>query len=249
MFGFKRGAGRKVPRGGKASPDLFWDLHSHLLPGVDDGVRTIEDALEAIRALQSLGYRGSVITPHIYHGMYPNTRDTLEPVLAEVRAAVAALGIDYQLILAAEYFADEHLIALASHEPLLTFGPGTTRFVLVEYSYSTEPLLWADTLTALIRNRYTPVIAHIERYQFVCDAPELWLERFAQLGVKIQCNIGSLVGQYGPNARELAIKMRDLRRATFWGTDLHRARQVESFIKPGLTHLTELNRLNDLLLQ
>jgi hypothetical protein len=79
MFGFVRRAARKNPRGAPLTPTLGWDLHAHLLPGVDDGVRTVEDAIEAIRALQALGYRGSVLTPHVYHGLYPQRRAPREP--------------------------------------------------------------------------------------------------------------------------------------------------------------------------
>jgi tyrosine-protein phosphatase YwqE len=244
MFGFRRGAARRIPRGAKATPELNWDLHAHLMPGVDDGVRTMDEALEAVRGLVALGYRGGVLTPHVYRGLYPNTRETLEPVVETLRAAIAASGIDFAVQLGAEYFADEHLIDLAEREPLFSFGSETTRFVLLEYPYSAEPLLWADVLTSLVRNGYVPVLAHIERYRFVCDAPDVWLERFAQFGVKIQCNIGSLVGQYGARALELARRMRDERLASFWGTDLHRPTQVDKFIRPGLTHLTELGALN-----
>lgn len=249
MLGFIRRAARKNPRGTPSTPTLKWDLHAHLLPGVDDGVRTMDDALEAIRALQALGYRASVLTPHVYRDLYPNTREKLEPVLADLRAALAAAGIDHELHMAAEYFADEHLIELIEKEPLLSFGPESAPMVLIEYPYTSEPLLWADALSALVRKGYTPVLAHIERYRFVVQAPEVWLDRFAQFGVKIQCNIGSLVGQYGPHSFEFARRMRDSRLPTFWGTDLHRASQVEKFITPGLTHLTELGELNPTLLR
>jgi len=225
-------------------PDLVWDLHAHLIPGVDDGVTSIDDALESIRGLQALGYRGSVLTPHIYKGVYPNTRATLEPALTALRVALAEAGVDYAIHMAAEYFADEHLIELASREPLLSFGPPASPHVLLEYPYSVEPLLWADALSALVRAGYTPVLAHIERYRFVCDDPKLWLQRFAQFGVKIQCNIGSLVGQYGRPAHDLARQLRDDGVPAFWGTDLHRPSQIEKFIKPGLTHLTDIGVLN-----
>jgi len=211
---------------------------------VDDGVRTMDDALDAIRALQHLGYRASVLTPHIYRDLYPNTRATLDPVLANLRAALATAGIAHEVHMAAEYFADEHFIELVEREPLLSFGPVEKRFVLIEYPYTSEPLLWADALSALLRKGYTPVLAHIERYRFVTQAPDVWLDRFAQFGVIIQCNIGSLVGQYGPSSFEFARRMRDSRLPTFWGTDLHRTSQVEKFITPGLTHLTELGELN-----
>lgn len=244
MLGFTRKTPRKHPPGTRVQPEVWWDLHCHLLPGVDDGVRTIDEAVEAIRAVQTLGYRASVLTPHIYHGLYPNTRATLERALAELRAALAAAGIDHPLHLAAEYFADEHLIALIEREPLLAFGPRSAPHVLVEYAYLSEPLLWADALSALLRKGYTPVLAHIERYRFVVQAPELWLARFAELGVRIQCNIGSLAGQYGPEAFHFARRMRDQRVPTFWGTDLHRPGQVGKFIAPGLTHLTEIGEVN-----
>lgn len=247
MFGMKRGAPRKIVRGGKSSPDLTWDLHAHLIPGVDDGVPTVADAVEAIRSLRELGYRGSVVTPHVYRGLYPNTRETLEPALGALRAELATEHIDYALVMAAEYFADEHLIAFADREPLLSFGPPGSALVLVEYPYSVEPLLWADALTALVRNGYTPVIAHVERYRFVSDAPDLWLHRFAQYGAKLQCNIGSLVGQYGRTAQQLARLLRDRSIPTFWGTDLHRPSQIDKFIRPGLTHLVEAGQLNALL--
>lgn len=247
MFGFLRKAPRKNPPGSPATPELRWDLHAHLLPGVDDGVRTLDEALDAIRALRALGYRASVLTPHIYRDVYPNSRATLEPALASLRDALADADIDHELHLAAEYFADEHLIDLVEREPLLTFGPPDARCVLFEYPYTSEPLLWADAVTALRRKGYTPVLAHVERYRFVTHAPDLWLERFAQLGVKLQCNIGSLVGQYGERAQTLARRARDEGLATFWGTDLHRPSQVEKFITPGLTHLTELGALNSTL--
>lgn len=243
MFGFRRKVARKNP-GGAKSPKLGWDIHAHLLPGVDDGVRTIDDALDAIRALQLLGYRASVLTPHIYRDLYPNTRATLEPVLAQLRAALREAGIEHQLHMAAEYFADEHLIELIEREPLLSFGVDTKPMVLIEFPYTSEPLLWADVLSALVRRGYTPVVAHIERYRFVVQAPEVWLGRFAQFGATIQCNIGSLVGQYGPHSLEFARRMRDRGVPTFWGTDLHRASQVAKFITPGLTHLTEFGELN-----
>lgn len=205
----------------------------------------MEDALEAIRALQRLGYRASILTPHIYKGLYPNSRTSLEPVLAELRGALAHAGIEHRLHLAAEYFADEYLVELVESEPLLSFGPSDRPCVLIEYPYLSEPLLWADALSGLTRHGYTPVIAHIERYRFVIQAPELWLQRFAQFDAKIQCNIGSLAGQYGEESMLFARRMRDDGTASFWGSDLHRAKQVTSYIVPGLTHLTDLKELNE----
>lgn len=244
MLGFLRRAPRKNTPGEPASPRLHWDLHAHLIPGVDDGVKTVADAIEAVRALQSLGYRGSVLTPHIYRSVYPNTRATLEPAFAQLQAGLVDAGIDHGLVMAAEYFGDEYLLELIEREPLLSFGGTSQPMVLVEFPYTTVPLLWADLFSALLRKGYLPVLAHIERYRFVLESPEMWLERFAQFGIKIQCNIGSLAGQYGREAFEFARRMRDTGVPAFWGTDLHRPKQIAQYIRPALTHLTELGELN-----
>lgn len=244
MFEFLRRRARKGP----ARPSLHWDIHSHLLPNVDDGVRTFDDSIECIRGLQMLGYSGSIVTPHIYKGLYPNTRESVEPVFAELRIALADAGLTYELQLAAEYFADEHLIELARQgTPLLSFPADGRSCVLLEFPYQSEPLLWADALSALHRGGYSPVLAHVERYKFVTQNSAAWLERFTQFDVMFQCNIGSLVGQYGRESMEFARAMLSSGRVTFWGTDLHRAKQVDHFIAPGLTHLDELGELNPLL--
>lgn len=246
MFGFIR---RTARSGGPATPQLKWDLHAHLLPGVDDGVKTMEDAVEAIRALQALGYRASVLTPHVYHDLYPgNCEAIFAPVLTDLKSALSQAGIEHELKLAAEYFGDEHFLKLVEREPLLSFGSESERFVLVEFPYTSEPLLWADVFSAIIRHGYTPVLAHIERYRFVILDPETWLARFREFGVKLQCNIGSLAGQYGRESFEFARRMRNEQAATFWGTDLHRPKQVASYIVPGLTHLSDLGVLNQKLL-
>lgn len=243
MFGFKRGQPRIAGTAAHSSPRVSWDIHAHIIPGVDDGVRTVAEAVETITALRAIGYVGSIVTPHIYRGVYANTRQSLLTAAASFREELRTLHIDYGIELAAEYFADEHLIELVEREELLSFGR-ERRYVLIEFPYSVEPLLWADALTALLRKQYTPVVAHIERYHFVCEQPALWLERFRKFNVAIQCNIGSLVGQYGKYAFELARQMRDQRIATFWGTDVHRPSQVAKFVRTGLTHLTELGELN-----
>lgn len=227
-----------------AGPAVRWDLHAHLLPGVDDGVRTLDEALEAVRALQQLGYRGSVLTPHVYKGLYDNSPEGLAPALAALRRALAGAGLDYAVALAAEYFVDEHLLALAGAGPLLGFGPPDRRHVLVELPYTSEPLLWGDAFGVLQQRGYTPVLAHPERYRFVAADPDTWLGRFSAYAIKYQCNIGSLVGQYGAEAQAFARRLLDEGLPTFWGTDLHRPSQVARFVAPGLSHLGALGALN-----
>jgi tyrosine-protein phosphatase YwqE len=217
-----------------AIADLGWDLHAHLIPGVDDGVKTTEEALESILSLQRLGYSGCVLTPHIYKEVHNNCTATLRPAFDRLHAAVQQRGIDFGLILAAEYFADDHLVRLAQTEPLLSFGPASRRYVLIEYPYIGEPLAWADPLSAVTRAGYIPVIAHPERYRYFVSEPDRWLDRFGPYAVQYQCEIGSLGEQYGPTCLKMAKALLKARIPTFWGTDLHRPSHIERFIVPGL---------------
>ncbi len=90
--------------------ELKWDVHSHVVPGVDDGAPDMEAALEMVRGMHDLGYSGMVVTPHIMSDLYPNRRKTLEPSFEALQLAVKAEGIEMQLRLAAEYLLDQELM-------------------------------------------------------------------------------------------------------------------------------------------
>lgn len=224
--------------------NLGWDLHAHLVPGVDDGVKTIDEALEAILALKHIGYSGCVVTPHIYKDVHDNSTATLLPPFNVLRTTLAERNIDFQITLAAEYFADENLVKLAQTEPLLTFGPPSERFVLLEFPYIGEPLAWADTLSAVAIAGYIPVIAHPERYRYFVMDPDGWINRFAPYSVRYQCEIGSLSGQYGPAPLKVAKLLLKRKVPSFWGSDLHRVSHIDRFIVPGLKHLHPRGLLN-----
>ena len=115
-----------------ARPELGWDYHCHLLPGVDDGARTLEEAREMITGLRALGYRGGVLTPHIYDGVYANTSASLRTAFAAFKAAI---GDEYQLWLAAEYHTTDAFFELIKNDDLLFLPVGRDRLVLVEFPY------------------------------------------------------------------------------------------------------------------
>jgi protein-tyrosine phosphatase len=230
-------------------PSRGWDIHSHLVPAVDDGVSTVEEAINAVLALKALGYTGCITTPHIYKDIHNNTSEQLRKGFELVRAELVAQEIDFQIALAAEYFADRHLMALAESEPLLSFGDTHSKFVLIEFPYIGEPLDWADTLSVLTRAGYQPVIAHPERYRYFAADCGLWLDRFSYYPVSYQCDIGSLGKQYGPSAYRTAKQLLDRGIPAFWGSDLHRISHVARFVVPGLKHLGAAGHINPLLEQ
>jgi protein-tyrosine phosphatase len=240
MFGLRKE--RPVQRGRR----LGSDLHAHLVPGVDDGVRTIEEAVECIRGLAALGYDGCVVTPHIYNDLYPNTRESLEQAFQNLSRELAAREVTFRLQLAAEYFGDNHFIDLAESAPLLSFPENGHSNVLIEFPYIGEPLYWADVLSAAVRRGCRPVIAHPERYRYLAADLETWLERFSSFGVTYQCDLGSLVGQYGHSAARTVRAMSDRRLVKYWGTDLHRPSQLDRFIRPAIDQVNDREQLNPL---
>ncbi|MHB8210553.1 MAG: tyrosine-protein phosphatase [Acidithiobacillus sp.] len=222
-----------------------WDFHCHLLPAVDDGLRSLEETQRAIAGLRALGYRGAVLTPHIYPGVYNNTPDRLREAFRQLQQAV---DDNFTLRLAAEYFADETLLADINREDVLYLELGSQKIVLVEFPTLMPTPAGMDVLLQLRRAGYQPVLAHVERYRYMQLEQALWLPRLERSGAWLQCDIGSLVGQYGPHPQAFARALLDQELPTLWGTDLHRVAQLERYVAPGLTVLAKSgHRINGIL--
>ncbi|MCE7066563.1 tyrosine-protein phosphatase [Dyadobacter sp. CY326] len=199
------------------------DIHSHILPGIDDGVETIEESVAMAAKMQDLGYTHAVTTPHIIWDCYKNTPEIISSKLDEVKKAVLAAGLDIAIGAAAEYFIDEHFMQmLINRETLLTL-PGNR--LLVELPYSTPLLNLAETLFSIIEFGYQPVLAHPERYTyFHSDLP--MYRKLSDQGCELQVNILSLTGYYGDNITKIAewLLRNDL--ITFIGTDAHKIQHL-----------------------
>jgi protein-tyrosine phosphatase len=208
------------------------DMHSHLLPGLDDGAETVADSLELLRELRMLGFRKLIMTPHIMGDFYKNTPEGIRAALAELQAATIAAGLDdMTLECAAEYYLDEWLgQKLAEGSELLSFG-GEKRYVLFETSYMNEPFNLQATIFELKAAGYQPVLAHPERYTY-------YYGRFAEIrkirqeyGVLLQLNLNSLAGYYSPSARHVAEQLIDEGLVDFVGTDTHHLRHTAALAK------------------
>jgi tyrosine-protein phosphatase YwqE len=231
------------PRPAAGAPGrLGLDFHNHLLPGVDDGMETVEQMRAAIAGLRASGFGGAVMTPHIYREVYDNTAAGLRESFAAVRGRLGEELRAFPLFLAAEYFADEHFLQLIQRDELLYLPVAGERWVLVEFPYFQESPYCGICLAVLAARGYRPVVAHVERYRYVAAAPALWLDRFARAGAILQGNIGSLAGQYGARARRFAGWLQGRGLLSLWGSDLHKVSQIEGYVTPGLRHLP--GRLN-----
>jgi tyrosine-protein phosphatase YwqE len=204
------------------------DMHSHVLPGLDDGAETLEKSLTMVAELQQLGYRKLIMTPHIMGDFYKNTPYNIRQKLDLLEKAVKEKNWNIELACAAEYYLDEWFIdKINGEEPLLTFGD---RYVLFETSYINEPLNFQDAIFALKSSGYKPVLAPPERYSYLYGRFDELTKMYDE-GMLFQLNINSLSGYYSENARRIAEKLIDHKMVDFIGTDAHHTRHLDVLAK------------------
>ena len=201
------------------------DVHSHLIPGIDDGVSTLEESIEILRNMSEMGYQKAITTPHVMNDFYPNTAADIRNRAKELRTLVDAEGIDMEIGAAAEYYLDETFMQmLEDKEDLLTFGD---RYLLFETSFLNEPAYLREGIFQIISNGMKPVMAHPERYVFVQNRPEM-LEDLLDRGLLLQINTISLSGYYSKAAKKIAELLIDEKLVSFLGTDCHNQRHLEA---------------------
>jgi protein-tyrosine phosphatase len=207
------------------------DMHSHLIPGIDDGSPDMEASLFLVTQLAELGYKKLITTPHIMWDMYKNTKQTILEECALLKKAVADEGINVEIEAAAEYFLDDHVKELLNtSEPLLTISQN---MVLVEFSLAHEPMDLKELLFEMQLQGYQPVIAHPERYLY----PEKGRDFFHELkdaGYLLQLNILSLAGFYGKEVMKQAQYIAGKNMYDLAGTDLHDYRYLHALFDPAL---------------
>ncbi|MCC9168178.1 tyrosine-protein phosphatase [Pontibacter harenae] len=208
---------------------LSVDMHSHILPGLDDGSESMEQSLELVRAMQELGYRKLIMTPHIMSDFYKNTPEGIRERLEQLRQAVKDAGIAMELDCAAEHYLDEGLMRkLNEKEEILTFGKN---YLLFETSFLNEPLHLKDAVFKMRSNGYQPVLAHPERYTYFYRKFDELAAYREELGVLFQVNLNSLVGYYSSGAKQVAEELVDAKMVDFLGSDAHGMKHLNSLHK------------------
>lgn len=190
------------------------DWHSHILPGVDDGIQTMEESLAVLDSYEKLGIREVWLTPHIMEDM-PNTPDELRARFQELQEAYEGSII---LHLAAENMLDNLFSERIESGDLLPIG-SKGNHLLVETSYYQAPMDLYGTLKRIIEKGYQPILAHPERYIYMTDKDYDYL---SGMKVKMQMNLMSLAGGYGKSAQEKAQTLLAKGYYSFFGSDLHR---------------------------
>ncbi|HOQ72808.1 MAG TPA: tyrosine protein phosphatase [Limnochordia bacterium] len=191
------------------------DLHVHILPGVDDGPPTLEEALAMGRVGEERGLKVVAATPHFFGQL---SWATVQQKVAELREEFARAQVSLELVAGAELMLDLSLLDLAPEE-IPTYG-GQGRFCLIEFPFQELPVYTDDVLFDLQTKGITPIIAHPERYRGVLQDPNTalgWLER----GCLLQVNTGSILGRFGSTVQEAAEILLTHDMAQFVASDAH----------------------------
>jgi len=195
---------------------LGTDIHSHLLAGLDDGVKSLEEAESIIREFQNQGYTKLITTPHIMSDHYRNDPAIIRKKLTELQQHLSQKKIEVRIEAGAEYYLDEVLFKqVEQDQKLLTFG---SNYLLFETNYLSEPYQLKDFLFKITTHGYKPVLAHPERYQYMSIEKA---EDLRNRGVLFQINILSLLGYYSKPIQSMAYKLIDRGWIDFLGSDCH----------------------------
>jgi tyrosine-protein phosphatase YwqE len=197
---------------------LAQDIHSHILPGLDDGSPDVETSLQLLQSLSDAGIHKFICTPHVIGDMYRNTPETINQALSKLRNAVQQNGMSMEINAGAEYMLDDHFLELLrKKEPLMKL---TKNYILTELSYSTAPEKLEKISFEININNYLPLMAHPERYPYYHKNYDAYY-RLKELGFLLQVNLLSLTGYYGKNVAKAAKFILENKLADFVGTDLH----------------------------
>lgn len=218
--------------------DIAWlgiDIHSHILPGIDDGSPDIQTSLQFVKSLNALGFNHLIATPHIFKELYPNTSESISLAKEKLQDALDKASISIKLEAGAEYMIDQDFTLNEKLCPL------DGKHLLVEMSYLTESPGISQTIFDIEIKGFKPVLAHPERYTFYFkDLTRL--KRFKEKGCLMQLNLLSVLGYYGKDVKQLADKLLKERMYDFAGTDLHHNKHLAT-----LTEAVQSGRLYELI--
>lgn len=214
----------------------YIDLHSHWVPGIDDGVRTAEEGLELLRGLRAIGFERVVATPHMRPGMFDNDRRAIEEAYRAMEARLQGQEALPAVGLASEHYFDDQVFQRLLAGQGLTY-PGS-QALLIELNAEIFPLRFADRMLDLRRKKMKPVLAHPERYAAVWSKISV-LDEVIDAGVVLLMDVAALVGKYGRKPQKAAEAL--LAEGYYYAacSDAHRPSDVDE-VRRGIERLGAL---------
>ena len=197
------------------------DLHCHLLPGIDDGAKSLGDALEMARIAVADGIATTACTPHIYPGVYENSTERIELAISVLEAELLVAGIPLKLTSGADAHLTRQLLPRLADGTAPTLG--RSRYFLLEPPHHVAPPGFEEHVASFVAAGFVPVITHPERLTWI-EGHYAMFTRAAQCGAWLQVTSGSLTGDFGPDARYWAEKLLEEGWVHILATDAHGVR-------------------------
>ena len=206
----------------------FVDMHNHILPGIDDGAKTVDDSIQLIKGFSEFGVTNFIATPHIMHNYYDNTQETIQNSLSVLKEELLKNGLnDVDITAAAEHMIDSNFETILEEKQVM---PMQKDHLLIEMSYLQRPINFDESIIAIAHNRFFPILAHPERYNFLHGRTRKYSE-FKQQGIYFQLNMLSLSEFYNKEVQKIAFKLLEDGMIDFIGSDVHNLEQLNSLKK------------------
>ena len=199
------------------------DIHCHILPGIDDGSRDVEESMEMIREAYKAGFTNIISTSHYIEESYNVPKAKRQELIDMLNSKIEQEGMNIKIYNGAEAYITPNLVELIKAEELPTMNG--TKYLLMELPMHNQILGLERVIQNIISQGITLIIAHPERYSYVQKNYKI-LNELADMGVLFQANYGSCIGEYGKEAEKTLKKLLKANRISFFGTDCHRAGSV-----------------------
>ena len=213
------------------------DFHTHILPNIDDGSRSIEETFNLIKEAKNVGFEAIISTSHYIEEYYETNAPEREVWINAIYENLQAKNIDINLYLGNEIYLSENIIKLLEEGKASTIND--TSYVLFEMPLNAEPMNLYDVIYEMMQYKLVPILAHPERYSFVQKEPELIYD-LIEKGVLMQANFGSILGIYGEKAQMIVRKFFESNMIHFLGTDVHRQNSIYPKVPEALVEITKI---------
>ncbi len=195
------------------------DFHSHILPQIDDGSKSIEQSIEIINEAKKAGFTKIISTSHYIENYYESNEQEREKLLKTLQENIEGI----ELYLGSEIYITEEMNQLIKENKASTINK--SRYVLFEFPLTAKAIDDKEVIYRLIEEGYVPIVAHPERYVYVQENPE-YIEELSEMGALFQANYGSIIGMYGKKAQKTLKILLKQELISFFGSDVHRPEQV-----------------------
>lgn len=213
------------------------DMHSHILPDIDDGSRNIEESIDMLKEAYQAGFTAVVATSHYYLGYYEVEEKERIELIEEIMNRIQDVAPKLQICKGSEIYVNSQMANwLAEHKASSING---TKYVLFELPFQHQIQNLQDIIYSLLSHKFVPIIAHPERYEYVQKDPNILLN-LIDLGVLFQSNFGSIIGQYGKTAKKTVTKLLQNNFVHFLGSDAHRHKSIYTKVPDAIEELSQI---------